>query len=295
MPFDEINNENNENNEIIIQKGGEISTEAWVGIGVGAAVLIMILFVLWYLYNLDYLKELQEACIEMIRKELKMQMRLCLTYDLKIPKPEKLKGWKLLRQTFTKKHNYEPHKHDFSKIFILNKLEKNYFFDKLIGDWNKQVSFKEIFHDKKIQEMLKNKNVELKKETIVKYIIFDIFFCSINDVIIDEILNDFKENGLEDAKPKKDEKKDTAAAANADGTTADEETDETDEAVTLESIKQEFDNIDENKDGKISSEEFKTWMKEQGEAGTDKAGTVSDKAGTVSDKAGTVSDKAGTV
>ena len=53
MPFDEINNENNENNEIIIQKGGEISTEAWVGIGVGAAVLIMILFVLRYLYNLD--------------------------------------------------------------------------------------------------------------------------------------------------------------------------------------------------------------------------------------------------
>ena len=155
MPSDE----NNENNEII-QKGGEgMGTGAQIGIGVGIAAIIIILFVLVYLYNLDYVKELQEACVEMIRKELKMQMRLCLTYDLKISKTG------------------EHHKHEFSKIFILNKLKNNYFFDKLTGDWNQKVSFKEIFEDTIIQEMLENKDINIKKEDIVKYIIFDIFFA----------------------------------------------------------------------------------------------------------------------
>jgi len=251
MPSDE----NNENNEII-QKGGEgMGTGAQIGIGVGIAAIIIILFVLVYLYNLDYVKELQEACVEMIRKELKMQMRLCLTYDLKISKTG------------------EHHKHEFSKIFILNKLKNNYFFDKLTGDWNQKVSFKEIFEDTIIQEMLENKDINIKKEDIVKYIIFDIFFCSINDVILDEILNDFKENGLKDAKPKKDEKKAKAAIENAKAL-EDGETDETiiGESVTVESIKQQFENMDKNNDGKITSEEFKTWTKEQGEAGTGEAG-----------------------
>jgi hypothetical protein len=201
MPFDE-NDENDEKDEIIIQSGGELSTGAKWAIGLGVGVpLGIIIGVLLYLYNMDHIKELQEACVEIIRKELKMQMRLCLTYDLKISKMKgNMGGW-----TKPKHHN-----HDFSKIFILNKIEKNYFFDKLNGEWNKGVSFKTIFEDNIIQKMLQNNKIKINKEAIVKYIIFDIFFSSINDVIIDEILNDFKKNGLKDAKPKKNQKKDKA-------------------------------------------------------------------------------------
>ena len=124
MPFDE----NDEKDEIIIQTGGEMSTGAkWaIGLGVPFAIIIGVLL---YLYNMDHIKELQEKCVELIRMELKMQMRLCSTYDLKI---SKMKG--------------NHHNHDFSKLFILNKIEKNYFFDKLNGEWNRGVSFKTILH-----------------------------------------------------------------------------------------------------------------------------------------------------
>ena len=115
MPFDEN----------IIQTGGEMSPGGIVGVTLAAAYgapLLIIMAVLLYLYNLDHIKELQEACIEMIKKELKMQMRLCLTYDLKI---SKMKGGGWLGN---KKPEY--HNHDFSKLFILNKIEKNYFLRK---------------------------------------------------------------------------------------------------------------------------------------------------------------------
>jgi len=197
MPSDE----NNENNEIIIQKGGEgmgpgaqigIGPGAQIGIGVGIVAIIVGIGVGRYLYNFDYLKKLQKVCVEMIKKDLKMQMRVCLAYELKI---SKMKNGGLFG-------NKKPEYHKFSKIFILNKLKNNYFFGKLTGVWNSGVSFKEIFKDTTVQKMLQKDNFKLKKEDIVEYIVFDIFFCSINDVIIDEILNDFKENGLEDAKPK---------------------------------------------------------------------------------------------
>ena len=160
MPFDEN----------IIQTGGEMSSGEIVGVTLTAAYgapILIIMAVLLVLYNLDHIKKLQEACIEIIKKELKMQMRLCLTYDLKISKGS---GPSWLRQP--------PwyHNHDFSKLFILNKIEKNYFFDKLNGEWNKGVKLETIFKDETIQKMLQNKKIELKKEAIIKYIVFDIFF-----------------------------------------------------------------------------------------------------------------------
>ena len=205
MPFDE----NDEKDEIIIQTGGEMSTGTkWaIGLGVPFAIIIGVFL---YLYNMDHIKELQEKCVELIRMDLKMQMRLCSTYDLKISKMKNIwsiSGWK----------KPSHHNHDFSQLFILNKIEKNYFFDKLNGEWNRGVSFKTIFEDKIIQKMLQNKKIT--KESIIKYIVFDIFFSSINDVIIDEILNDLKKNGLKDAKPKKNQKDKALKEAGAEAST----------------------------------------------------------------------------
>jgi len=173
------NNENNENNENIMQGGAEMNSAAVAGIAVGAAYaipIIVILSIAYYLKQLDYIEVIQKACIEVIRKDLKMQSRLCLTYK-----------WQISKESGSGMFSTKPHKHKFSKIYIIDKKKEDFLFNKLNGLWNKGKPLKKMLKDTTIINMFPTSK---KKKVLIEYMAFDYFFCSINDVIIDEILDD---------------------------------------------------------------------------------------------------------